>query len=222
MPPTDLHTSASPLGLLGGSFDPVHNAHLAIAHSALTLLALERVLWLPSGVPPHRAAPVAGAAARLEMLHLAIAGDARFAVDPRELAKAAPSYTIDTLLSMRRERGEAQALVLLIGSDQFTRLATWHRWQELFALAHIAVFARPGWSLDAGAPGELRKHYAGRHCAPGADWRGRAAGAIVDVPMAPLEISSTLVRERIARGETPHDMVPPAVLEYISGNRLYR
>ncbi|MBI3375932.1 MAG: nicotinate-nucleotide adenylyltransferase [Betaproteobacteria bacterium] len=217
-----MHTSASPLGLLGGSFDPVHNAHLALAHSALALLGLERVLWLPSGVPPHRAAPVAGAAARLEMLRLAIGSEALFAVDPRELARAAPSYTVDTLMSMRSELGDTRALVLLIGGDQFTRLATWHRWQELFALAHIAVFARPGWSLDADAPDELRKQFAGRRSAPGADWRVRGAGSIIDVPMAPLEISSTLVRERIARRDAPHDMVPPAVLEYVSANRLYR
>ena len=217
-----MHTTASPLGLLGGSFDPVHNAHLAIAHSALALLGLERVRWLPSGVPPHRAAPVAGAAARLEMLRLAITGEAHFAIDPRELALATPAYTIDTLLALRREHCDTRALVLLIGSDQFTRLATWHRWQELFALAHIAVFARPGWSLDAGAPGELRRQFAQRRCAPGADWRMRGAGGIIDVPMAPLAISSTLVRERVAQGDAPHDMVPPAVLEYISGNRLYR
>jgi nicotinate-nucleotide adenylyltransferase len=210
-----------PIGLLGGSFDPVHSAHLAIAHGALGLLGLERVLWLPSGVPPHRAAPVAGIAARLEMLRLAIAGDARFAIDPRELAKTTPAYTVDTLLELRREHGNARALVLLIGSDQFARLGTWHRWQEMFGLTHLAVFARPGWSLDARAPEQLRGDYARRRCTPGADWRARSSGAIIEVPMAPLAISSTEVRARIARGDAPHDMVPPAVLEYISRNGLY-
>ena len=217
-----MHASASPLGLLGGSFDPVHNAHFAIAHSALALLGLERLLWLPSGVPPHRAAPVASATARLEMLRLAIEGEPRFAVDARELALATPSYTVDTLVAMRREYGEARALVLLIGSDQFTRLATWHRWQKLFELAHLAVFARPGWLLDAGAPDELRRQYLQRRCSPGADWRLRGAGRIIDVPMAPLAISSTEVRARIARGDAPHGLIPPAVLEYISENRLYQ
>jgi nicotinate-nucleotide adenylyltransferase len=210
-----------PIGLLGGSFDPVHNAHLAIAHNALALLGLERVLWLPSGVPPHRAAPAAGVAARLEMLRLAIAGEKRFAIDPRELAKTTPAYTVDTLLELRRERGDARALVLLIGSDQFARLGTWRRWQELFGLAHLAVFARPSWSLDADTPEALRREHAQRRCTPGAEWRSHPSGAIVEVPMAPLEISSTVVRARIASGVTPHDMAPPAVLEYIARNGLY-
>ena len=210
-----------PIGLLGGTFDPVHNAHLAIAHSALALLRFERVLWLPSGMPPHRAAPVAGAAARLEMLRLAIAGETRFAIDPRELAKSTPAYTVDTLRELRAEFGAERALVLLIGGDQFARLSTWHLWQELFLLAHLAVFARPGWSLDANATEALRQEQARRRCAPYADWRSHPSGAIVEVPMAPLEISSTAVRARIASGVTPHDMVPPAVLQYIARNGLY-
>ena len=215
--PTDLE----PIGLLGGSFDPVHNAHLAIGRSALALLGLERVLWLPSGVPPHRAAPVAGIADRLEMLRLAIAGETRFAIDPRELAKTAAAYTVDTLLELRHEQGDARALVLLLGADQFARLGSWHRWQELFFLAHLAVFARPGGSLDDRAPDALRVEHARRRAAPGSDWRSRSAGAIIEVPMAPLAISSTEVRARIGRGDAPRDMIPPAVLEYISAHRLY-
>ena len=214
-------TGPRPIGLLGGSFDPVHNAHLAIAHGALALLGLERVIWLPSGVPPHRAAPSAGVAARLAMLGLAIAGETRFAIDPRELAKSTPAYTVDTLLDLRGECGEAAVLVLLIGSDQFTRLATWHRWQELFGLAHIAVFARPGWSLDADTPHALLHEYAQRRSPPGEHWRARSRGAIIDAPMTPLAISSTEVRARIARGEEPRDLLPPAVLEYISSHGLY-
>ena len=214
-------SSNAPVGLLGGSFDPVHNAHLAIARSALALLGVERVLWLPGGVPPHRTAPIAGAAARLEMLRLAIAGETRFAIDPRELAKSTPAYTVDTLRELRAEFGAERALVLLIGGDQFARLATWHRWHELFGLAHLAVFARSGWSLDADTPQALHREHVQRRCAPGAEWRSRSCGAIIEVPMTPLAISSTEVRARIARGDAPRDLVPPAVLEYISNNGLY-
>ena len=217
-----MQTSASPpLGILGGSFDPVHNAHLAIAHGALALLGLEQVLWLPSGVPPHRAAPAANALVRLEMLRLALGREPRFAIDPRELAKTTPAYSVDTLLELRAELGVERALVLLIGSDQFARLATWHRWQELFALAHLAVFTRAGWAPEALAPETLREQHARRRCAPAADWRSRGAGGIIEVPMSPLAISSTEVRARIARGEPPRDMVPPAVLDYIVRNALY-
>ena len=184
------------VGILGGSFDPVHNAHLAVARTALNELKLAKVLWIPSGTPPHREAPKAPAADRAAMVALAIAGEPRFVLDEREIRKAAPGYTVETLEDLRAELGPQAELVLLIGADQHARLNTWHRWEELFGLARIAVFARPGLELDD-------------------------AQRVSVVPMAPLDISSTAIRERIAKGESVRGLMPDAVLDYIETNHLY-
>lgn len=184
------------VGILGGSFDPVHNAHLAVAQAALKELKLARVLWIPSGTPPHREVPKASAADRAAMVALAIAGEPRFVLDEREMRKTAPGYTVETLEDLRAELGAQSGLVLLIGADQHARLNTWHRWEELFGLARIAVFARPGLEIDD-------------------------AQRVSVIPMAPLDISSTAIRGRIAKGESVRGLMPDAVLDYIETNRLY-
>ncbi len=213
-------TAAAPLGILGGTFDPVHNAHLAIARHALEALGLERVLWLPTGTPPYRRAPLASTADRVAMLRLAIAGEPRYALDERELAPGASGYSVDTLGALRRELGEAVPLVLLVGSDQFAKLDTWHRWRELFALCHLAVFARPDW--DLGANPAAREALEARRAAPRGRWRERPAGAIVVVEMAPLAVAGTEIRALIARGADASGLLPRAVLDYIESHRLYR
>ena len=184
------------VGVLGGSFDPVHNAHLAVARAALTELRLAKVLWIPSGMPPHREAAKASAAHRAAMVALAVAGEPRFVLDEREIRKASPGYTVETLEDLRADFGADTELVLLIGADQYARLNTWHRWEGLFVLARIAVFARPGLALDD-------------------------ADRVTVVPMAPLDISSTAIRERIANGEPVRGLMPDAVLDYIETNHLY-
>jgi len=142
--------AAGPISVLGGTFDPVHNAHVRIAQLALDVLEVDRVLWMPTGAPGYRTPPVASAADRLAMLRLAVAGEPRYAIDSRELAPGASGYSVDTLGALRRELGPTAPLVLLLGTDQFAKLDTWHRWRDLFTLAHLAVFARPGWQSDAG------------------------------------------------------------------------
>ncbi len=212
--------AAAAIGVLGGTFDPVHNAHLAIAQHALEALGLARVIWLPTGTPPYRRAPVASAADRVAMLRRALAGEPRYALDERELAPGASGYSVDTLAAMRRDLGGALPLVLLIGSDQFAKLDTWHRWRELFALCHLAVFARPDW--DLGANPAAREALAARRDAPQGRWRERCGGAIVLVEMAPLAVAGIEIRARIARGEDASDLLPRAVLDYIESHRLYR
>ena len=191
------------VGILGGTFDPVHNAHLRIAQLALDVLRLGQVLWIPTGAPGYRNAPVASASDRIAMLELAIRGERRYVIDRRELLPGASGYTVDTLRALRAERGAQAELVLLMGGDQFEKLETWHRWQDLFTLARIAVVARPGW-------------------APHPSDAVRAAGRVERVDMPPLDISSTEIRQRIARGEDVSRLVPPEVLGYISSHRLYR
>jgi nicotinate-nucleotide adenylyltransferase len=177
------------IGILGGTFDPVHNAHLAMAHAALEALRLERILWMPTGAPRYRAPARASGAHRVAMLRLALEGEPRYAIDERELAPGHSGYTVDTLKSL------AFRPVLLLGGDQYAKLETWHRWREVLELADIAVFARPGF-----AP---------------ADGRARI------VPFAPLAISASEIRARLARGEDVSAMVPPQVLAYIRAHGLY-
>ena len=187
---------SKPIGILGGSFDPVHNAHLALARAALDHLALLSILWIPSGSPPHRAAAHASAAQRCAMLELALGAEPRYALDRREILKATPGYTVETLEELRAELGPGADLVLLIGADQYARLETWHRWRDLYALTRIAVFARPGLEL-----------------APAAN--------VIRVPIEPLDISSSAIRARINAGDPPHGLLPDAVLDYIDREHLY-
>jgi nicotinate-nucleotide adenylyltransferase len=211
--------SPSPVGILGGTFDPVHTAHLRIAQLALDVLDVKLVLWLPTGAPAYRTAPVAPADDRVAMLRLALAGEPRYAIDTRELEPGASGYTVDTLAALRARYGAALPLVLLIGGDQFAKLESWHRWRELFRLAHVAVFARPGWAPPQGEAGaELRA----RSAAPHGDWRARAAGAIIAVDMPPIDISATALRRAIAQDEDVSAALPAEVLHYITTHRLYR
>ncbi len=208
-----------PIGVLGGTFDPVHNAHVRVARLALDVLDLERVLWIPTGAPAYRTAPVASAEDRVAMLGLATAGEPRFEIDCRELAPGASGYSVDTLAALRRERGAGVPLLLLMGSDQFAKLDSWHRWRDLFSLAHLAVFARPGW---APAESTVLSELAARRSLPRGDWRTRPCGAIVSVEMPPLDISATALRAAISRGECVSDLLPAAVLDYIASHGLYR
>jgi nicotinate-nucleotide adenylyltransferase len=183
------------LGILGGTFDPVHNAHLAIASTARERLGLERVLWIPTGNPGYRKPPVASAADRLAMLELAVKDEPAYEVDERELSASASPYTVDTLTALHTERPR-DAFYLLLGADQYASFRAWRRPEDVARLARIAVFTRPGYELPDGE-------------------------AIV-VPMTPMAVSASDIRARAARGESVESLVPAAVANYISAQRLYR
>jgi nicotinate-nucleotide adenylyltransferase len=219
---------AGALGLLGGTFDPLHIAHLRLALEAREALGLSEVSLIPAGTPALRAVPQCAAVHRLAMAESAVAGIPGFSVDPGEVLAAAgnptPSYTVATLERQRRQHGAQRPLVLLLGADAFARLEQWHRWRELFELAHIAVATRPGHEMKVKVGvGEtaLDAEYSAR-CGNAADLAGAPAGRIVPFAITALEISASAIRQRLAQGLSVRYLVPDAVLDYIESHQIYR
>lgn len=215
---------AAPIGILGGTFDPIHYGHLRLAQEVADKLRLAEVRFLPSGTPPHRSSPGAPAADRLAMVQLAVTGNSLFTVDPRETLRAGPGYTVDTLTAMRAETGPAQSLVLMLGADAFLELATWSRWHQLFELAHVAVAYRPGFPVDtwqSRMPQPLAAEYNKRLMRQPLGIHTAHAGGIVVVPIAALDISATLIRDSMRAGANPRYLLPEQIIKYIQDNDLY-
>jgi len=214
----------TPVGILGGTFDPIHFGHLRLAQELAQTLKLAQVRFMPSGTPPHRAAPGAGADERLAMVRLAIAGNPLFAVDERETRRSGPAYTFDTVTELRAELGGAAPLVLLVGADAFLEFATWHRWHELFGLAHVAVAHRPGFPVERwrdAMPQPLAREYAARRMQQPLAVHLAPAGGIVVMPFTALDISATAIRELVRDGASPRYLLPDPVLDYIQTENLY-
>lgn len=193
------------IGLFGGSFDPVHHGHLALATSALAAVALDQILWIPAGHPWQKSRRLADARHRAAMVELAIADEPHFRLERMELRRGGPSYTLDTV----RELQSATAMMttewfLLIGQDQYGRLSTWHGWRELVQRVSFAVAARDGVDPQ-----------------PDPALAGVAHRRLV-VPMPAVPVSSTAIRERVAAGLGLAAMVPPTVEAYIASHGLYR
>lgn len=208
------------VGILGGTFDPIHFGHLRPALELMETLGLAEVRLIPCGRPPHRNPPRASAAARLAMLQLAVAGQPGLRVDARELERPGPSYMVDTLASLRAELG-ATPLCLLLGSDAFLGLPQWHRWQDLLALAHLVVMHRPGWGLDESLPAPLAPLVAARQVHEAAALAVQPAGSILLTPVTPLDISATAIRALVAAGRSPRYLLPDAVWDHIRTHGLY-
>lgn len=211
----------------GGTFDPVHNAHLAIARGVRDALQAG-VRLVPAADPPHRAPPGASAGDRAAMVALAIAGEPGLVLDRIELERARaqpgrPSYTVDTLAALRRLHGTGQPLAWLIGGDSLAALSSWHRWQDLFDLAHLVVVARPGSPLPPDLPPALQA------CVHGGGWTRdpaqlgvRPSGCLLPLALPLQTGSATAVRRALACGLAVDGLVPPAVAAYISAHGLYR
>jgi nicotinate-nucleotide adenylyltransferase len=197
-----------PIAILGGTFDPVHIGHLRVAWEAAEALDAE-VRLMPAHVPPHRPAPVATAQQRVAMLELALGGQQRLALDTRELRREGPSYTVDTLRELRGEFPTGQSIILLLGADAFAGVTTWHEWRKLFDLAHVGILTRPGHT--APLPAELAAEIASRRVSAAAELRRMPAGKICDLPVTPLEISSSAVRKLLASGHEPRWLLPDAL-----------
>jgi len=213
--------SEAPLGLLGGTFDPIHHGHLRLAEEALERLQLDQVRLIPAGHPAHRGQPAAAATHRLRMAELAAAGNPAFEIDPAEVHSTAPSYTVPTLERLRRELGTTRPLVLLLGADAFAGLASWHRWERLFELAHIGVATRPGHTVAAEQlPAALAAEWLSRQANPAA-LRQAPAGLILPFSITALDISATAIRAMIGAGTSPRYLLPDPVVDYIGLHHLY-
>jgi nicotinate-nucleotide adenylyltransferase len=207
------------IGLLGGTFDPIHYGHLRPAHDASRQLGLRALHLVPVAVPPHRPAPVADAGHRLRMVELGVAEFPGLVADDREIRRGGVSYSVTTLESMRAEMG-TEPICLLLGADAFAGLPSWHRWDDLSQLAHMVVMTRPGFTASGtDAPAWARP----RICASPAELTRRPAGGVCFVTVAPLDVSASRLRQAIAHGAMPAAAeLPPAVWDYIRHHHLYR
>jgi nicotinate-nucleotide adenylyltransferase len=211
--------SSGPLGIFGGTFNPIHNGHLRSALEVREALALEQLLLVPAAVPPLREAPSVSAQMRADMVESAIAGEPGLACDRRELLRPGPSYTYDTLAELRREHGETLSLCLVLGTDTLAQLEQWHRWRELLEVAHMVIVARPGWhSPPGGEIGDwLRQHQVTEQ---GALHRS-PAGKVLKIELRQLPISATEIREMIGAGRSPRYLIPDTVWHYIQRTGAY-
>jgi nicotinate-nucleotide adenylyltransferase len=215
---------APAIGLFGGTFDPIHFAHLRLAEEVADGFGLEQVHFIPTAVPPHRNEPGASPAHRLAMTRLATRGNSRFVVDDLELRRTGTSYTIDTLSEVRSTSG-SRPLCLLMGADAFVALTTWHRWNELFDLAHVVVARRPGFELEhlaSSLPDALRDQYLRRQSVDPAALKVAPAGKIFTHELTALDVSATELRALIKRGASLRYLLPDAVIAYIEEHKLYR
>lgn len=208
-----------PIGILGGTFDPIHYGHLRPALEVLETLELAEVRFVPCRIPAHRAAPSVTAEQRLALVRLATAGQPGFVADDRELRREGPSYMVDTLVSLREELGETP-LCLLLGADAFRDLPTWRCWQDLTRWAHLVVMRRPGAAQPL--PPVLEEFVAPRVFHDPLALRQEPAGGILFQPVTQLDISATRIRALLARGQSPRYLVPEVVLAAIHDRALYR
>ncbi len=199
------------IGLLGGTFDPIHFGHLLLAVHSYEELDLDRVIFIPSRLPPHKSEPVAEAADRLEMVRLAVADDDRFLVCDCELGRAEPSYTIETVRKLQSSLGSQTHLFWLIGSDMVADLPSWQKIGELVELIEIIVVSRPG---------QARADYSGLERALTGEQIERLRAGAVDLPL--IDISSTQIRERLGQGKSVRYLLPRVVEDYIIRHKLYR
>ncbi|WP_111641006.1 nicotinate-nucleotide adenylyltransferase [Marinimicrobium alkaliphilum] len=210
--------NAHAVGLMGGTFDPIHIGHLRMALEAREALGLAQVRLLPCHRPPHRDQPSVTSVERARMLQLALQDCPELVLDERELRRDGPSYTVETLIEVRRELGADTPLYWLLGTDAFAGLDRWHRWRELLDHAHLVVIERPDAPLPTRGPvadllAERRRPLAQAATTP--------AGAIVTLRLRLLPISATEIRAQIAAGESARFLLPDPVWHYIEQNHLY-
>ena len=208
------------IGLLGGTFDPVHKGHIQIARAACELLYLDEVRLIPCHQPPHRELPQLSSEQRITLLDLAVSEWDELIVDGRELLRDCPSYTVDTLNSLRRDLGDEISLVLLMGMDAYESLTAWYEWEKILEMSHIGVLQRPGYSLAEKDCSEQRILSSLLNDSTKEQIDLKPAGAVVLLNQPQINISATQMREQLSKGVVPKGLVP-SVEHYITSNRLY-
>lgn len=209
------------IGLLGGTFDPVHNGHLQLGDRVLENYNLDKILFIPASTPPHKNEAVSAVGHRLQMLKLAISGNRRFDFSEIEISRQNVSYTFDTIQELKSSGGTGVLYHFIIGYDALSEIETWYRWQDLLVVTNFIVAVRPGFSLK-----EIEQLLERNGFSPedgGADrWIGEQTGnEILFLAGEIADISSTEIRSRIASRKPWADLVPPLVADYIISNRLY-
>ena len=210
-------TNAQALGVLGGAFDPVHIGHLRGAIAVREHLGLERVDLLPAAQSPLKDTATVTAADRLAMLEAAVRGVPGLGVDARELARKGPSYTVDTLIELRREVGQAMPLIWIVGKDILPALPKWSRWQQLLELAHLVILERPG----SDSPPLAVTQWLDQHRIDQNALLTSAAGGVMTLDQPVLDIASSDIRALLAAGRDPRFLLPDVVMEYITQHKLF-
>lgn len=210
--------SKNPVGVLGGTFDPVHNGHLRLAMELATALSFDQVRLVPCARPPHRDSPSASPGQRAKWIRVAVADEPRLRLDDRELLRDGPSYTVDTLASMRAEMPDTP-LCLIMGRDVFAHLPSWHEWKRIFDNAHIVLIDRPGIEVELHA--EAQAALDARATSDSDTLRGELAGSIYTYAPPPLAISASRIRTLLAEGASPRYLLPTTVLDDIIDAGVY-
>lgn len=207
--------------LFGGTFDPIHYGHLKPAEILANQIGLSRVIIMPNNVPPHRPQPEASSEQRKQMVALAIADKPLFVLDDRELQRNTPSRTADTLYLWRQEQGWQTPLAFIIGQDSLLTFPTWYRYETILECAHLLVMRRPGYPLTMEQ--DVHQHWLEQHLTSNIeDLHYQSAGKIYLAETPWFDISATTIREQLAHGKACAEMLPEAVLAYITAQGLYR
>ena len=210
------------IGLLGGTFNPIHFGHLRMAQELVDALNLAEIRFIPSANPPHKTMPIVSAHQRAEMVQLAIADNPVFRLDTQELDRQGASYTIDTLISLREELGNNVSLCLIMGSDAFTKLDTWQRWGELLDYCHIILVQRPIKQAQSKLSEQLTAFLESHYTENADDLSKKSAGYIHMQHITAQEIAATTIREKLLAGNNVKYLVPDQVLAYIQQHQLYK
>ncbi|WP_022952263.1 nicotinate-nucleotide adenylyltransferase [Leucothrix mucor] len=205
------------IGVRGGTFDPIHTAHLRATQEVAEALSLSQVRFIPGKLPPHRSQPDATADQRLAMVELAIASNERFIADDRELRREGYSYTVDTLRSLRHELGESEPLVLILGLDAFQGFTSWHEWEAITTLAHLAVTSRPDYTAQP-----LQAWAQAMQTDNAEELRNSPASKLFFTDTTALAISATDIRHQQQEQRSIRYLLPDAVYDYIQHQNLYR